>query len=117
MRLIDADALREKAEWNDEATICSVGLREIDFAPTVDAIVLSCKVGDTVWYIRGGYYMKNKECMKPVPIVVTEISQKMVRGKLQTAFIANGSRYTAESVGKTVFLSCEDAEAAIAKRR
>lgn len=77
-------------------------------------IVPPVKVGDTVWYIHGGYYRKTN--LEARPITVTEISQKKVKDKLQWAFIANGTRYVFGSIGKTVFLSREDAEKALAER-
>lgn len=79
-----------------------------------NAIVPPCKVGDTVWYIEGGYYRKNN--LKAKPITVTEISQKEVKGKLQWAIIANGTRYKFTSIGKTVFLTREEAEKALKER-
>lgn len=77
-------------------------------------IVPPVKVGDTVWYIHGGYYRKTN--LEARPITVTEISQKKVKDKLQWAFIANGTRYVFGSIGKAVFLSREDAEKVIAER-
>lgn len=77
-------------------------------------IVPPCKVGDTVWYIEGGYYRKTN--LKAKPITVTEISQKEVKGKLQWAIIANGTRYKFTSIGKTVFLTREEAEKALKER-
>lgn len=76
-------------------------------------IVPPCKVGDTVWYIEGGYYRKTN--LKAKPITVTEISQKEVKGKLQWAIIANGTRYKFTSIGKTVFLTREEAEKELAE--
>ena len=77
-------------------------------------IVPPVKVGQTVYYIRGGYYRKVN--LEVCPITVTEISKKEVKGKLQWAFIANGTRYVFGSIGKTVFLSREEAEKALSER-
>ena len=85
-----------------------------DYLLENSVIVPPCKVGDTVWYIEGGYYRKNN--LKAKPITVTEISQKEVKGKLQWAIIANGTRYKFTSIGKTVFLTREEAEKALAER-
>ena len=79
---------------------------------------LPCKVGDTVYYIKGGYYKKPQYC-EVKPIEVTEISLKNNRsGKsLDWAIIANGTRYKISSIGKTVFLTREEAEAALEKMK
>lgn len=77
---------------------------------------LPCKVGDTVCYIKGGYYKKPQYC-EVKPIEVTEISLKNNRsGKsLDWAIIANGTRYKISSIGKTVFLTRKEAEKALEK--
>ena len=79
---------------------------------------LPCKVGDVVYYIQGGYYKKPQYC-KVKPIEVTEISLKNNRsGKnLDWAIIANGTRYKISSIGKTVFLTKAEAEAALEKMK
>ena len=80
-------------------------------------IVPPCKVGDTVYYINGAYYNSAKQTVRPIE--VTEISWKCDRsGKnLGFALIANGTRYKFSSIGKTVFLTREEAEKALTKRR
>lgn len=65
------------------------------------------EIGQTVWYIKGGYC--DSPCKKPVEVTVTEISQKTIRGLTSWGFIASGTRYKFDSIGKTVFLSYEDA--------
>lgn len=81
-------------------------------------IKLPCKVGDTVYYFEGGYY-KNITNWKIVPIKVTEFNIKVNRsGKLMPlAMIANGTRYPISSIGKTVFLTREEAEAKLKELR
>lgn len=80
-------------------------------------IVPPCKVGDTVYYINGAYYNSAKQTVRPIE--VTEISWKCDRsGKnLGFALIANGTRYKFSSIGKTVFLTREEAEKTLTKRR
>ena len=72
-------------------------------------VELPVQVEQTVWYIKGGYY--NSPHKKPCAIKVTEINQKWHGKILDWGFIANGTRYRFSSIGKTVFLTKEDAEA------
>ena len=120
MRLIDADKLEitKLAEFNDEygdaVPVYGVMAEDIDNAPTVDAIVLPVKVGQTVWYIKGGYY--NATVKKARAKEVTEINIKRQNGRIEWGFIADGTRYKFTSIGKTVFLTREAAEATLKAR-
>ena len=78
-------------------------------------IVPPCKVGDTVYYIEGAYYNSKRQTVRPIK--VTEISWKCDRSgrDLGFALIANGTRYKFSSIGKTVFLTKEEAEKALAE--
>lgn len=80
-------------------------------------IVPPCKVGDTVYYIEGAYY--NSQRLTARPIKVTEISWKCDRSgrDLGFALIANGTRYKFSSIGKTVFLTKEQAEQKLKEMR
>ena len=83
-------------------------------------VVLPCKVGDTVWYIDGGYYKPKEFCKVSRPHQIVEISYKLQRrsGKILEGFITdNGTRYSFNGIGKTVFLTREEAEAALAGER
>ena len=73
-------------------------------------VVPPVKVGDTVYCIVN---------LKVKPIKVTEISQKASRSgtNLGWGIIANGIRYKFSSIGKTVFLSQNEAEQALKERR
>ena len=71
-------------------------------------VELPVKVGQTVWYIKGGYY--NAVNKTPCAIEVTEINQKHHGKTLDWGFIANGTRYRFSSIGKTVFLTREEAQ-------
>lgn len=73
------------------------------------------EIGQTVWYIKGGYH--DSPCKKPVEVTVTEISQKTIRGRTSWGFIASGTRYKFDSIGKTVFLSYEDAVKSLESKR
>jgi len=76
---------------------------------------LPCKVGDTVYYFKGAYYRSNPKNWEIKPIKVTEFSIKINRsGKvLPFSLIANGTRYRISSIGKTIFLTREEAERAL----
>ena len=86
-----------------------------DFTDRSEWVHLPCKVGDTVYYFDGAYYLKNKSMWKIKPIKVTELSTKIGRsGKLYPlSIIANGTRYPLTSIGKRLFLTREEAEKAL----
>ena len=86
-----------------------------DFTARSEWVHLPCKVGDIVYYFDGAYYLKNKNNWEVKPIKVTEFSTKIGRsGKLYPlSIIANGTRYPLTSIGKTVFLTREEAEKAL----
>ena len=71
------------------------------------SVIPPVDVGDIVWYIRGGYY--NSQLKEPQPIEVTEINKKWHGKTLEWGFIANSTRYRFSSIGKSVFLSEQDA--------
>jgi hypothetical protein len=87
-----------------------------DHLLTNGVIVPPCKVGDTVYYIEGAYYNSKRQTVRPIK--VTEISWKCDRSgrDLGFALIANSTRYKFSSIGKTVFLTKELAEKALAER-
>lgn len=81
-------------------------------------VELPCKVGDTVYRIdKSGCYPKYEPFVQE--LTVTEISwkhEKYGNKDLGFAIIANGIRYKFSSIGKTVFLNREEAEAELARR-
>lgn len=84
----------------------------IEHAPAVNAVVMPCKIGDKVYRIAEGNYHSN---YKPFvqELTVTEISWKKEKyGTKDLGFgiIADGIRYRFSSIGKSVFLSREEAE-------
>lgn len=102
---VSADRLQEMTQDGREGQQC---------------VVLPCKVGDKVYVIDGGDYHNDYK-----PYVrekeVTEISWKKVRNGKDLGFglILKGgdcntsARYKISSIGKTVFLTREEAEAAL----
>ena len=83
-------------------------------------IVSPCNVGDTVYYIKGGYYKKPEFCEVSRPCKMVEVSLKLQRNKsrIMRGFITdNGTRYSFDSIDKTVFLTKEEAEKALAKMK
>lgn len=82
-----------------------------DYLRSNGVIVPPVCVGQKVWYIKGGYY--NSANKRPCEIEVTEINQKWHGKILDWGFIANGTRYRFSSIGKTVFLTKEEAEQAL----
>ncbi len=77
------------------------------------------KVGDYVYYINGRYYKEPKYCEVSRPCKVVEVTSKLKRdsGTVMNGFITdNGTRYSFNGIGKTVFLSHEEAVNALEKR-
>ncbi len=78
------------------------------------------KVGDYVYYIKGGYYKEPEFCEVSRPCKVVEVTAKLQRnsGAVMNGFITdNGTRYSFNGIGKTVFLSHEEAVHALKKRK
>ena len=123
MRLIDADALlsiynkwlpqltapEDAGDRNGVETCIAV----LNDAPTVNAVVMPCAIGDKVYRIdKHGRWPDCKPFIQE--LTVTEISWKNEKygdKDLGFAIIANGIRYKFTSIGKSVFLKREDAEA------
>jgi len=85
----------------------STAITEIEDAPTVDAVVLPFKVGDTVW-IAGDKFPAEIE---RIIIDADGISFEYVeydRGRELTEVWDDGS-FKPEDIGKTVFLTQEEA--------
>lgn len=119
-RLIDATELKNFFGFMRKMWSASEIIHVINEADTVDAVVLPCKVGDYVYYIKGGYYKEPRFCEVSRPCKIVEVSFKLKRdsGCVMYGFITdNGTRYSFNSIGKNVFLTKEEAEAALAKRR
>lgn len=97
---------------NTEGFICD------NFTDCSEWVHLPCKVEDTVFYLRGAYYKRDRSGWKVTPIKVTEISTKIGRSNklYPLSIIANGTRYPLTSIGKTVFLTREEAEKALEEK-
>lgn len=78
-------------------------------APAADAMVIPCKIGDTVWAIRptrGGHLCAMKGVVSEMQFVGSEMSLSItIRGRCRGEW------------GKTVFATREEAEAEIARKR
>lgn len=78
-------------------------------------------VGSTVYYIVGATHKSPENCRVSTPREVVEISYKRQRGserRTMSGFITeDGVRYSFNGIGKTVFLTREEAEATLEKRR
>ena len=134
MRLIDADALPVVAECcMDEAGYLAkfnvVHEEDIKKAPTVNALVLPCKVGDTV-YSKDGKAAEIEEFIVDNRDIMAMVSFQCNYDCKDCAFNSWHTEYSGESscdgeygtaivsledFGKTVFLTREEAEAALAK--
>lgn len=124
MRLIDADALMEQkpftsfvghmSHWGKAYNECAEKAREaVRQAPTVDAIVLPCKVGDTVW-ILGDKFPAEIEEIKITNDGIFFVYVEYDRGYELTEVWDDG-KFQAADIGKSVFLTPEEAGAALAK--
>lgn len=108
MRLIDADEFL-KAFENADADVCEeypdcycewgfsqkAVLDLVQNIPTIDAVVLPCKVGDTVYQV---------DANRIYPVTIKRLIY-------DAGYIGFGEK----AFGKTVFLTREEAEAALAK--
>lgn len=88
----------------------------------IGVILPPVRIGRTVYYIVGGYYKSPENCTVSEPCKVVEISYKMQRrgnkSRLLAGFITdNGTRYSFDGIGKTVFLTREEAEAELERRK
>lgn len=100
-----------------KAKPCGHPARCVKFAlwlnKTVDAVVMPCKIGDKVYRIDKGNFHSNWTPFIE-ELTVTEISWKKEKygsKDLGFAIIANGIRYKFSSIGKSVFLTKEEAQA------
>ncbi len=115
MRLIDADAFRKNIEYcdietsNDWYTI----VEQLKEAPTVDAVILPCKVRDSVWLTQWWNCFVVKKLSHPIQRTILHYE---IRADGLYAHFHDGCIST-KYFGKTVFLTREEAEAALAERK
>lgn len=103
--LDNGEFIETDVNWNDIA----------DHLIEKGVILPPVVVGQKVWYIEGGYY--KAKCKKPREIEVTEVNHKFHGKVLCWGFIANNTRYRFSSIGKTVFLTREEAEESLRKEQ
>ena len=121
--LISRSALLEDIRQTIEASGCVNHEGEmldcIRYAPAVDAVVLPCKVGALVWKIDERFTGRGRERWPILRCMVMEFSTDIVN----TYAVLSGAedwfairRFAAVPIsdfGKTVFLTREEAEAAL----
>ena len=106
--LIDRNALLKKMQnWNTKERLINC----VEYAPTVDAVALPCKIGDTLYDIfeavnNGGDEIKEFK--------VSKIQIDIVRNG-RAFLVVENTLFPFDDFGKTTFLSREEAEAALAK--
>lgn len=110
MRLIDADALKAIYDRNsitEKVTVADKSIMQhlID-APTIDAVVSPCKIGQRVWAIRNFKGVKHAES----GIVSDMFFTQQMKLQIVVKFVARGEW------GKDVFATREEAEAALEER-
>lgn len=109
-RLIDADALRDLVLNYDSNVLdndqINAMLDLIDDMPDVNAIELPCRVGDEVYFVKSAFTFYTKpraEQVRKIEIYDTE-----------TLFRTKDRTFNIKDINKTVFLSREAAERALA---
>lgn len=105
----------------------SIMLDEYESASLADFLIKNgvnlppVHVGSTVYYIVGATHKSPENCRVSTPREVVEISYKRQRGserRTMSGFITeDGVRYGFNGIGKTAFLTREEAEAELEKRR
>lgn len=108
MRLIDADALEDSFGVSDWEIIAKECIREV---PTVDAVVLPFKVGETVYRM-----LPYEDFVMECTVSEYSITNKVYMVLREVQFNARRGMLVDE-VGKTVFRTRKEAENAIKERR
>ncbi len=116
MRLIDADKLEIikitelTDETGDSIPVYGVTADDIANAPTVDAIVLPVKTGQTVWAVE-------RYNGKPIAVLEGKVQMVGITTRSIKVLLRNHHDFNKTYVfGKTVFLTREAAEAALKAR-
>lgn len=96
--------------------ICKLAdYEEAEAEAKVDAVELPCKVGDTVWIV-GDKFPAEIECIIIDEDGISFQYAEYDRGYEETELWDEG-RFRPKDIGKTVFLTPEEAEEALAERR
>ena len=121
-RLIDANVLwkaLDKAHLFDDGNPRHIAQQTVEEQPTVDAVILPCKIGETVYMIREcscyGYDCLNDSNSRRTcsgKVYLGKKSRKCHCGYVSEAKF--GLKHIAD-FGKTIFLTREEAKAALAK--
>lgn len=117
-RLIDVNALKENAKPHYFDNCCyAVSVEDIDNAPTVDAVVLPCEIGHTVFYVDTVCDENGEENLG---ISVGKIHSFSIQSEGLWAYCRYEDGLTfwhkvLDDFGRVVFLTREEAETAIAK--
>lgn len=122
MRLIDADVLQRKFEGLKEKDSHATGRNAYDLcamltedAPTVEAVVLKFKIGDTAFFLNR-YHRK----VWPIMICSAEINSQGVSKYGCGGLCPDGYtpvHFPPSAIGETVFFTRAEAEAALAKMK
>lgn len=113
VRLIDANAL-ERNVWLDGACLV-IAVSEVDNAPTVDAVVLPCKLGDSLFCVYSPPHPADPAHKGKWFISDFEVARFHFGVKGLSIEMYCFGTVSAKEIGKTVFLTQEEAEAALAK--
>lgn len=80
-------------------------------------MILPCKVGDAVWFVRSAY----RQVDSPIEATVTGFASYGTTGELifttMTVECQITRRFLEHQIGKTAFLSFEEAERALEERK
>lgn len=114
-RLIDADIMRD--EWlyggeNEYVYDANSVLDSIDSQPTVNAVVLPCNVGDTVYEPRcdGSFIQEYTVISIHISSCGNLYGWELKDGR---GIYSNINGFSEHAIGKTVYLTREEAEAAL----
>lgn len=87
----------------------------VHFKPKSRYIELPCAVGDTVWWLTTANWEQTK--WKIVEVKVSMLQQKADKSwKIRLTHMSSVFDITTDELGKTVFLTKEEAEKALAER-
>lgn len=124
MRLIDADALAENWFYTNDTGTKVVELLEIEEAPTIDALPLRCRIGDTVWVVGTKCLsgLHESECVlqygcRSCPLDQEYIVFPHTVSRDTFLYIHNLDTPVHFRWGETVFETKEEAEAALSERK
>lgn len=105
------------AEYIERAVSLEAVLRGIDFQPAADAVELPCKVGDVVWtYLRGWRPEDGVAPYKITNLTITQNKKGEWTKKYRAMWLVDGNTrarahdFSFDEIGKTTFLSKEEAE-------